>query len=60
MILVGILVTFSGFVISLLSLNMASGVSGRMVMVLAGIVVSLFGIFGVINKAYVNNAIWKK
>lgn len=60
MILVGILVTFSGFVISLLSLNMASGVSGRMVMVLAGIAVSLFGIFGLINKAYVNNAIWKK
>ncbi|MEP6539133.1 MAG: hypothetical protein ABJF23_27605 [Bryobacteraceae bacterium] len=60
MVLVGILVTFLGFVISLLSLGMASGVSSRMVMVLVGILVSLVGIVGVINKAYVNNAIWKK
>ena len=60
MVLVGILVTVLGFVISLLSLGMASGVSSRMIMVLVGIVVSLVGIVGVINKAYVNNAIWKK
>jgi hypothetical protein len=60
MVLVGILVTFLGFVISLLSLGMASGVNSRMFMVLAGIVVSLVGIIGIINKAYVNNAIWKK
>ena len=60
MVLVGILVTFLGFVISLLSLGMASGVNSRMFIVLAGIVVSLAGIIGVINKAFVNNAIWKK
>jgi hypothetical protein len=60
MILVGILITVIGFVISVMSLGMASGVNGRMFMVLAGIVVSLIGIVGVINKAYVKNAIWKK
>jgi hypothetical protein len=60
MILVGIVVTFLGFIISLMSLGMASGVGARMAMVLVGIVVSLVGIFGVINKAYVNDAIWKK
>jgi hypothetical protein len=60
MILVGILITILGFVISLMSLGMASGVNVRMFMVLAGIVVSLIGIVGVINKAYVKNAIWKK
>ena len=60
MVLVGILVTLLGFIISLLSLGMASGVYSRMLIVLAGIVVSLAGIIGVINKAYVNNAIWKK
>ncbi len=60
MILVGILITVLGFVISLLSLSMASGVNARMFMVLAGIAVSLAGIIGVINTAYVKNAIWKK
>lgn len=60
MVLVGILITLLGFVISLLSLGMASGVNSRMLIVLAGIVVSLTGIIGVINKAFVNNAIWKK
>ena len=60
MVLVGLLVTFLGFVISLMSLGMASSVSARMIMVLAGIAVSLVGIVGVINKAYVSKAIWKK
>ena len=60
MVLVGILVTVLGFVISLMSLGMASDVNTRMFIVLAGIAVSLTGIVGVINKAYVNNAIWKK
>ena len=60
MILIGLVVTFLGFVISLMSLGMASSVSARMIMVLAGIVVSLVGIVGMINKAYVNDAIWKK
>jgi hypothetical protein len=60
MILVGILVTFLGFVISVLSLAAASSVGGRMVLVLVGLAVSLFGILGVLNKAYHKNAIWKK
>ena len=60
MILVGILVTLLGFVISVLSLAASSSVGGRLVMVLAGLAVSLFGILGVLNKAYLKNAIWKK
>ena len=60
MIAVGLLTTFLGFVISLLSLGLASGVTVRLVMVLAGIAVSLFGIMGLINKAYNANAIWKR
>jgi hypothetical protein len=60
MILVGILVTFLGFVITVLSLAATSSVGGRLVMVLAGLAVSLFGILGVLNKAYLKNAIWKK
>ena len=60
MILIGLLVTLLGFVLSVLSLGMASSVGGRMVMVLAGLAVSLFGILGIINPAYLKNAIWRK
>jgi hypothetical protein len=59
-ILVGIAVTICGFVISLLSLGMASTVNGRLVMVLAGLAVSLLGIIGLINRAYLKNPVWKR
>jgi hypothetical protein len=60
MILVGILLTLLGFVISVLSLAVTSSIGGRLAMVLVGLAVSLFGIMGVLNKAYLKNAIWKK
>jgi hypothetical protein len=60
MVYAGILITLLGFVISVLSLGMASSVGARMVIVLIGLAVSLFGIMGVINRAYLNNAIWRK
>ena len=60
MILVGILLTLLGFVISVLSLGVTSSVGGRLAMVLVGLAVSLFGIMGVLNKAYLKNANWKK
>ncbi len=59
MILVGILVTLSGFVISVLSLALNSNIA-RLAVVLFGLSVSLFGIIGVLNRAYLKNAIWKK
>ena len=60
MIPIGIIVTFLGFVISLLSLTLASSVGGRLVLVLFGLAVSLFGILGLLNRAYINKAIWKQ
>ena len=60
MVYAGILITLLGFAISVLSLGMASSVGARMVIVLIGLAVSLFGIMGVINRAYLNNAIWRK
>ena len=57
---IGILVTFLGFVIAVMSLGMTSSVNGRMIMVLAGIAVSFFGILGLINTAYNKKAIWRK
>jgi predicted nucleic acid-binding protein len=59
MILIGILVTLLGFVISIFSLALSS-VDARLVVVLLGLAVSLYGIIGVLNKAYLKNAIWKK
>jgi hypothetical protein len=60
MIIAGIIVTVLGFLISVASLSVASSVSGRMVMVLLGIAVSLFGIIGVLNRGFLSKAIWRK
>ena len=60
MVFAGIVITLLGFLISVMSLGMMSSVGGRMAMVLVGLAVSLFGIMGVINRAYLKNAIWRK
>jgi hypothetical protein len=60
MVFAGIIVTVLGWVIAVSSLTLASGNRGRLVIVMAGIVVSLIGILGVINQAYMKNAIWKR
>ena len=57
---VGLIVTFVGFLIAASSVGVMSGNGGRLVMVLAGIVVSLVGILGVLNPAYQKHAVWKK
>lgn len=58
--IIGLLVTLLGFALSVMSLGFASSVNGRMFMVLAGIAVSLVGIIGILNRAYLKEAIWKK
>ena len=60
MVFLGIAVTLAGWLISVASLTLAAGNRGRLVIVAAGIVVSLIGILGVINQAYLKNAIWKR
>jgi cytochrome c biogenesis protein CcdA len=60
MAVVGLAVTFAGFLISASSVGFMSGNGGRLVMVLAGIVISLFGIMGLLNPAYQKDAIWKR
>jgi len=56
---VGLVVTLLGFVVAVASLGITSNNTVRLVIVLAGIVVSLVGIMGVLNQAYMKNAIWK-
>lgn len=60
MVAAGILVTLLGFAISVASLGVASAVSGRLIMTLLGLAVSLVGIMGVLNPAFMKHAIWKK
>ena len=60
MLLAGFLITILGFVICVLSLGLASSNGARLAFVLVGIAVSLTGIIGVLNRAYVKAAIWRK
>jgi hypothetical protein len=60
MVFLGIVVTLAGWLISVSSLTLAAGNSGRLVIVMAGILVSLVGILGVLNQAYLKDAIWKR
>jgi hypothetical protein len=57
---IGLIVTFLGFLLSLFSLSLASSNEARLGLVLAGIAVSLVGIIGIVNRAYLKNAIWKR
>jgi hypothetical protein len=57
---IGLLTTILGFLITLMSLGLTQAVGLRLAMVIAGIAVSLFGILGLINRAFLQNAIWRK
>ncbi len=60
MAIAGVVITFLGFLISVFSLSLSSSVNGRLVIVLVGLAVSLIGIIGVLNPAYMKNAVWRK
>jgi len=56
----GVVVSLLGFLIAAGSVGIMASNGGRLVVVLVGIAVSLFGIFGLINPAYQKNAVWKR
>jgi hypothetical protein len=60
MILVGTLLVFLGFALSVASLGITSSLGGRAILVLIGIAISLVGIIGVLNRAFLAKAIWRK
>ncbi len=60
MALVGLLVTFAGFLVAVASVGFTTSNSVRLIMVLVGIAISLGGIMGLINPAYQKNAAWKR
>ena len=53
-------IIFAGWVIAMAGLFLTTSETGRILFCLAGISVSLFGIFGVLNQYYLSRAIWKK
>jgi hypothetical protein len=57
---VGVLIAVLGWVIAVLSVAITSSVGGRMVVVLIGIAMSLIGIIGVLNRAFLKNANWRR
>jgi hypothetical protein len=57
---VGLVVTLVGFFVAAGSVGIMSSTGGRLILVLAGIAISLFGILGLINPAYQKNAVWKR
>lgn len=60
MVLTGLVITLLGFLIAVCSLGITASVGGRLMLVLIGLAVSLFGIIGVLNRAYLKNPIWKR
>ena len=60
MALVGLVMTFGGFLLAATSVGISSSTGARLGMVLIGIAISLVGIIGVINPAYMKNAVWKR
>ncbi len=60
MAIAGIIITLLGFLISVFSVSVSSSTSGRLIIVLIGLAVSLGGIIGVLNQAYMKNANWRK
>ena len=60
MIAAGIVITLLGFLIAVGSVGITTSVGGRMIVVLIGLAVSLGGIIGVLNRAFLAKAIWRK
>ncbi|MDR3763579.1 MAG: hypothetical protein P4M01_05730 [Acidobacteriota bacterium] len=57
--IVGLALTFGGWLIVLAGLHLTAAVSGRLICTLVGLVVSLCGVIGVLPIACNKNAIWK-
>ena len=57
---VGLAIVLLGFLLAASSVGVTGSTTARLGIVLVGIAVSLFGIIGVLNPAYMKDAIWKK
>jgi hypothetical protein len=46
--------------LAVLSLGITASTNGRLAMVLMGLVLCLYGILGLINRAFQKNAVWRR
>ncbi|OLC29783.1 MAG: hypothetical protein AUI91_12020 [Acidobacteria bacterium 13_1_40CM_3_56_11] len=58
--LVGVLLALAGWLLPIVALSLTQSTGGRFVATVLGIIISLVGILGVLNKAHLEHAIWKK
>ena len=57
---IGLGVALLGFLLAAGSVGITASTGARLGIVIVGIFVSLFGIMGILNPAYMKDAIWKK
>ncbi len=57
--LVGILMVFGGWLLPVVALTFTQSNMVRLILALVGIVITLVGIMGVLNKAHMKSAVWK-
>lgn len=57
---IGLALCAGGLVLSVGGLALTASVTGRMVIALAGIAISVTGIVGFVNRAYQKNAVWRR
>ena len=58
--LIGVLLVLVGWLLPVLTLVSVQSAGVRLFLSLLGIAISLAGIFGVLNKAHLKDAVWKK
>ena len=56
----GLLINLAGWLIAMSGLFLTNSNGARIVIACVGIAVSVLGILGVLNKHYLNRAIWKR
>jgi hypothetical protein len=57
--LIGILLVIAGWLVSMAAVLITQSNGTRLGLVSLGIAISVFGILGVLNPAYLKHAIWK-
>ena len=55
----GLLLAVAGWIVAMAAILITQSNGARLGLVSLGIVISVFGILGVLNPAYVKHAIWK-
>ncbi len=58
--LLGLIFIVGGWLIAMAGLFVTTSNSARILFAVGGILVSAYGILGVLNKHYLNQVIWKK